>query len=115
MEFNGYIDCHTHLADPVFTGDIHDVVDKAREAGVVAALVCAETPSDIPNVLRLCETFPDILLPCLGIHPVQKNADDIERCVTIQDLEVAVSERETCSQNMCYRRGRLGFSASNHA
>lgn len=65
MEFNGYIDCHTHLADPVFTGDIHDVVDKAREAGVVAALVCAETPSDIPKVLRLCETFPDILYCCL--------------------------------------------------
>lgn len=51
MEFNGFIDCHNHLADPMFTDDIHNVVDNAREAGVVAALVCAETPSDIPKVL----------------------------------------------------------------
>lgn len=51
MEFNGFIDCHNHLADPMFTDDIHNVVDNAREAGVVAALVCAETPSDIGSTL----------------------------------------------------------------
>lgn len=101
MEFNGYIDCHNHLADPMFTDDIHNVVDNAREAGVVAALVCAETPPDIPKVLRLCETFPDILLPCLGIHPVQKNADDIERCVTLHDFEMAVSEIEKHAHKIC--------------
>ncbi|XP_062571991.1 putative deoxyribonuclease TATDN3 [Saccostrea cucullata] len=97
----GFIDCHTHLADSVFENDIQDVLDNARKSGVVAALVCTETPADIPIVLRLCEKFPDILLPCLGIHPVQKDSNDVERCVSQKDLDKAISEIEKRIDKIC--------------
>jgi TatD DNase family protein len=35
----GFIDSHTHLADPAFDGDRASVVERAREAGA-EALVC---------------------------------------------------------------------------
>lgn len=101
MEYNCFVDCHTHLADPMFSLDIQTVVEKARETGIAAALVCTETPEDIPRVLDLCERFPHMLLPCLGIHPVQKNTDGIERCVTEQDLEQAISEMEKHIDKLC--------------
>ncbi|XP_048777164.1 putative deoxyribonuclease TATDN3 [Ostrea edulis] len=103
MDFDqeGFIDCHTHLADSMFEHDIQNVVDNARRSGVIAALVCTVTPSDFPLVLRLCDQYPDILAPCLGIHPVQKDSNGEQRCVTQSDLDEVVAEIEKYADKIC--------------
>lgn len=101
LEQVGYIDCHTHLTDPMFEDDIQKVVDNARKSGVVAALVCAITPSDFPKVLRLCDQYPEILVPCLGIHPVQKDLTGEQRCVVQKDLDGVLTEIECNAEKIC--------------
>lgn len=101
MEFNGYIDCYNYFVDVIFIDDIYNVVDNVREVGVVVVLVCVEILLDIFKVLCLCEMFFDILLFCLGIYLVQKNEDDIERCVILYDFEMVVLEIEKYVYKIC--------------
>ncbi|XP_061163798.1 putative deoxyribonuclease TATDN3 [Saccostrea echinata] len=97
----GFIDCHTHLADSMFDHDIDMVIENARKSGVVAALVCTITPRDFSLVLRLCEQYSDILVPCLGIHPVQRDCNGEQRCVTQEDLDEVVAEIEKNADKIC--------------
>lgn len=85
-----FIDCHCHLADKDFDGDIDKVIEEAKKAGVRAALVCATAPSEFMKVISLSDRFPDFVLPCLGVHPVQGALTGEQRCVTLEDLETAI-------------------------
>lgn len=97
----GFVDCHTHLADSMFEHDIQTVVENAKRAGVSAALVCTVTPSDFPLVLRLCDQYPNVLVPCLGIHPVQKDSNGEQRCVSQEDLDKVLTELEQNVDRIC--------------
>ncbi|KAH3856830.1 hypothetical protein DPMN_099425, partial [Dreissena polymorpha] len=70
--------------------DIDDVIEAAKKAGVMAALVCATAVSEFNKVIQLADRFPDFVLPCLGVHPVQGALTGEQRCVTLKDLEEAV-------------------------
>ncbi|KAK7506955.1 hypothetical protein BaRGS_00001806 [Batillaria attramentaria] len=87
------VDVHAHLSDHAFEHDIDDVISKAKEAGVAAALVVSESLSDFPLVLGLADRHPDFVLPCLGLHPVQPDSEAVDsfgqRSVTIKDYEEA--------------------------
>ncbi|KHN86085.1 Putative deoxyribonuclease TATDN3 [Toxocara canis] len=67
------IDCHCHLADEQFTSDIDEVVARARQAGVIATLVCAEFKDQFAEIFKLSKRFPDFCFPCIGMHPIQRN------------------------------------------
>lgn len=97
----GFVDCHTHLADSMFEHDIQTVVENTKRAGVAAVLVCTVTPSDFPLVLRLCDQYPDVLVPCLGIHPVQKDSNGEQRCVSQEDLDKVLTEMEQYADRIC--------------
>lgn len=85
-----YVDCHCHLADKDFDADIDVVIKEAKEVGVKAALVCATAVKEFEKVINLSERYPDFVLPCLGVHPVQGALTGEQRCVTLQDLEEAI-------------------------
>lgn len=85
-----YIDCHCHLADKEFDKDIDTVISLAKEKGVKAALVCATAASEFEKVIGLSDRFPDFVVPCLGVHPVQGALTGEQRCVTLKDLEEAI-------------------------
>ncbi|XP_014663242.1 PREDICTED: putative deoxyribonuclease TATDN3 isoform X1 [Priapulus caudatus] len=76
--------------------DIDAVLTDASQLGVKACLVCAESFHDFSRILKLCETYPKILLPCLGVHPAQEapaNPDSLlqpMRGANLQDLEPAL-------------------------
>ncbi|XP_071485616.1 putative deoxyribonuclease TATDN3 isoform X2 [Diadema antillarum] len=82
-----YIDCHCHLAAEDFVHDIDEVVCRAREHGVEAALVVAENGQEFEGVMELSRLYPGFLLPCLGVHPVQGNPPDEQRSVQHTDLD----------------------------
>lgn len=68
MISNPLIDTHAHLADAKFAEDIEDVLQRARQAGVVALLIVGTSVSTSRSVLELCSRHPG-LFPTVGLHP----------------------------------------------
>jgi TatD DNase family protein len=62
------VDTHCHLADSCFDGDRDRVVARAREAGVVCALVVGENEADNRRILALAEE-DEFVRPCAGHYP----------------------------------------------
>ena len=62
------IDSHAHLA--MFpAAERHEVLARARAAGVGAVLAPATGPEDLDEVLRLVEEIPGTVFGALGFHP----------------------------------------------
>lgn len=66
------IDCHCHLVDEQFTKDVGEVIERAQNNGVKAAIVCAEFRDQFEPIIELAERFPSFSFPAIGIHPVQR-------------------------------------------
>nr|XP_032661047.1 putative deoxyribonuclease tatdn3-A isoform X3 [Chelonoidis abingdonii] len=78
MEKGWFIDCHCHLTAEEF-----------RQAGVQAFVSVTEQQSEFEEVIDLAERYPESVMACFGIHPIQGSADG-HRSVTVQDLEPAL-------------------------
>ena len=61
-------DSHCHLTDTAFDSDRDDVVQRAREAGVVGMVTIASNPRDALAGVELARRHPDIWCTA-GIHP----------------------------------------------
>ncbi|HXE81654.1 MAG TPA: TatD family hydrolase [Vicinamibacterales bacterium] len=66
------IDSHCHLADPVFAPDLEAVVERARAAGVTAALVilAAGDSGEAERAARVAALWDDVRF-AVGVHPHQ--------------------------------------------
>jgi TatD DNase family protein len=78
------IDTHSHLAAPDFDEDRSEVLDRAREAGVVAAVVMGEDYEDNLRVLDVCARH-DMLYPAIGHHPwrADRASRDVSRTLSL--------------------------------
>lgn len=91
------IDAHCHLAAPEFDADRDEVIERARQAGVVAAIVMGEDYDDNLRVLEVCSRH-ELLYPALGHHPwrADKAASDVDRTLSLleehRDDAVAIGE-----------------------
>lgn len=70
-----FIDTHSHLYDEAFASEEDLAVDRAVEAGVTRMIL-----PDIDSVSReqmfdLSERHPEVLFPCLGLHPTSIGTD----------------------------------------
>jgi len=63
------IDTHSHIYLPDFDADIHDVIDRAKKAGIVRILLPNIDLESIGRVKRLVSEFPGYCLPMMGLHP----------------------------------------------
>jgi len=63
------IDCHAHLAASDFDDDRAAVLERAKRVGVDRVFVVAEDGAEASRVLAVCADHPDMLRPCVGIHP----------------------------------------------
>ncbi|XP_022094685.1 putative deoxyribonuclease TATDN3 isoform X2 [Acanthaster planci] len=95
-----YIDAHCHLASQEFTEDIGDVIDRAKQAGVRAALVVAEHQGEFSRILQLSQQYAGFIMPCLGVHPVQGDPTKEQRGVRHSDLEGALEFIEAHSDEL---------------
>jgi len=72
------IDCHAHLADTAFDGDRHDVLRRARAAGVAGVIAVGETLAEARRNLSLAEVHRE-LLPTAGLFPTHIDLDEASR------------------------------------
>jgi TatD DNase family protein len=62
-------DGHNHLQDPRLGSDPASLVAEARRAGIGRMVVNGALPADWPDVARLADRWPDLVIPAFGLHP----------------------------------------------
>lgn len=67
------VDTHTHPFDEAFDGDRGEVMARAREAGVLKMLCPAIDSETHERLFALCDRYPDVCLPMMGLHPTSVN------------------------------------------
>ena len=73
------IDTHTHIYAEEFDADLHDVITRARLAGVEKILLPNIDRESLDRLHNLSELYPDYCLPMMGLHPTSVGADWIEQ------------------------------------
>ncbi|HEY9427377.1 MAG TPA: TatD family hydrolase [Gemmatimonadaceae bacterium] len=66
---SGYIDSHTHLADPAFDADREKVIERAREAGAEALVCIGESIEAAGRARGIAAALPAFIYWTAGIHP----------------------------------------------
>ncbi|XP_006884993.1 PREDICTED: putative deoxyribonuclease TATDN3-like, partial [Elephantulus edwardii] len=106
----GLVDCHCHLSAPDFDHDLDDVLEKVKEANVVALIAVAEHSGEFEKIMKLSERYSGFILPCLGVHPIQGLQED-QRSVTLKDLDDALSIIEKYKDQLLVN-GEVGLDFS---
>lgn len=63
------IDTHAHLNFPSFKKDLEEVINRAKENGVIHTIVIGIDPSTCREALKLAEAYSDFISPAIGFHP----------------------------------------------
>ena len=64
-----FIDTHTHNSDKAFAGEEDAVIRRCVEAGVKMMLQPDVDSSEREAMFSLCERYPEVLRPMLGLYP----------------------------------------------
>lgn len=89
MEY-GFVDCHCHISASEFEEDLEDVIQRTTQAGVRTLVAVTEEVREFDRVLQLQESYPDLVAPCFGLHPLQGGGGPEQRSVRPQDLDAAL-------------------------
>lgn len=63
------IDTHAHLYSDQLLPDIEGVIQRARSSGVERILLPNIDASTIETMMQLASTYPDEMVPMIGLHP----------------------------------------------
>lgn len=69
------IDTHCHVYDAAFGDDLESVIDRAREVGLERLLLPNINPETLSDVFRVCDAWPDMCFPMIGLHPEDLSDD----------------------------------------
>jgi len=64
-----FIDTHSHFYVQNFDADRDDAVAKSLQAGVSHILLPNIDLESLPRLLDVCQKYPDMCFPLLGLHP----------------------------------------------
>ncbi|MCD8072490.1 MAG: TatD family hydrolase [Alistipes sp.] len=67
------IDTHSHLYDDAFDSDRTEAVQRAVSSGVEKIILPAIDSKSHEGLLVMCDQFPDICYPLMGLHPTSVN------------------------------------------
>ncbi|MCT4604199.1 MAG: TatD family hydrolase [Marinifilum sp.] len=77
------IDTHSHIYSKEFNGDIQEIIEKSKEAGVEKILLPNIDSESIEPMHALEKMFPEYCIPMMGLHPtsVKENyKEELELC-----------------------------------
>uniref|UniRef100_A0A3Q1GXI8 TatD DNase domain containing 3 n=1 Tax=Acanthochromis polyacanthus TaxID=80966 RepID=A0A3Q1GXI8_9TELE len=89
---NCFVDCHCHISANEFEEDLEEVIKRTREASVKTLVAVTEEVGEFTRVLQLQDSYPDLVAPCFGVHPLQASGGPQLRCVKPQDLDAALTQ-----------------------
>ena len=70
-----FIDTHTHLYTEEFDTDRDEVVARAVAAGARHLLLPNIDANSVGPMLALCDAYPDLCRPMMGLHPTELPPD----------------------------------------
>lgn len=82
------IDSHAHLTDGAFDGDREDVIQRARDAGLVAVVSVGESIDAAARARVLARQHAGFVFHTAGVHPHDASGFDAERDIDALRLEV---------------------------
>jgi len=68
-----FVDAHIHLSDAEYNGKIHEIVESAQRAGVVAMVSNSMNLETSKLSLKLAEEHEGLVYAALGVHPWNVN------------------------------------------
>lgn len=69
------IDTHCHLDDERYLNDLHEVLQRAKSAGVRGFLIPGANPDDLARARELAHRYPNIFFAA-GVHPYEHKKYD---------------------------------------
>lgn len=90
------IDTHAHIDGNEFAEDLHDVVERAKTAGIEKILVPAIDLESTRCILNVAEQYPKYALPMIGLHPEEVKDNYIEE---LQDMKELLLKNLTTAEN----------------
>jgi TatD DNase family protein len=75
------VDTHTHLCDPAFDTDRDEVLQRARDVGIVSILLASENMDDATKNLTLANKYT-MLRPMAGLYPTAIDPEQAEIMMT---------------------------------
>jgi len=69
------IDTHCHVYDQAFRDDLPQVMERACDAGLEYLLLPNINPDTLDDMLLVCDKWPDMCRPMIGLHPEDLAAD----------------------------------------
>ena len=93
-----FVDTHTHLFVTEFDEDREAAVKRALQAGVKKLCLPSITEETLPAVLAMCDAYPGVCYPMIGLHPTELGDDyksTLERLYTAlksDDRYIAIGE-----------------------
>ncbi|KAE8600523.1 hypothetical protein XENTR_v10013294 [Xenopus tropicalis] len=78
----GYVDCHCHMTAEEFSQDTEEVIEESRKE-IQALISVTEHGGEFEKLIYLSDRYPNFIMPCFGIHPIQNTVDG-QRSVTMK-------------------------------
>lgn len=87
------IDTHCHIYDEAFRDDLPDVMARACDAGVELMLMPNINPETLPDLMQVCDTWPEKCYPMIGLHP-EDLSDDFHGQLSLLKAELDKDQAE---------------------
>ena len=84
----GLVDSHCHLQHPAFDHDRVEVIERAREAGIVRIVVPGWDLPSSEAALELSDRFPELIQAAVGVHPHHVAEADEPTWARVEELAV---------------------------
>lgn len=81
-----FIDTHAHLYADKFAEDRAAMVQRALDAGVTKLYLPNIDAASVGPMHALCDAFPDVCIPMMGLHPCHVGADPTEELANVERL-----------------------------
>ncbi|MDD3663956.1 MAG: TatD family hydrolase [Bacteroidales bacterium] len=79
------VDTHTHIYLPDFDNDRSEVIHRARQSHVCKMLLPNIDRQSLPLLNKICQDWPGVCYPMIGLHPTSVDNSDFEMPFWIED------------------------------
>lgn len=88
------IDTHCHLYLEEFDSDRESIIDQAIQSGIDLLLLPNVDDTTVVSMLSLCDNYPEMMYPMMGLHPTSVDGNYINK---LNHIESYLSKRPYCA------------------